>query len=90
MTYTMRPIQCSLRIDDVTVTSDQDLRSQVSYRCIHIKYIYHVAKFECSRFSSLANTGGGGGLKGPPVLQGTKEPEWNRVSRLSEPKRYST
>ena len=47
------------------------------YRVLHIQNIYHRAKFECSSFSSLANTrrGGGGGLKGPsPVLQVTKSP----------------
>ena len=61
------------------VTSDQVFRSQILYRCIHIQHIYHRAKFECSSFSSLANTKGGG-LKGsPPVLQGTKKPGWNRA-----------
>ena len=42
-----------------------------------IQHIYHCAKFECSSFSSLANTMGG-----PSVLQGTKKPGWNRVKGL--------
>ena len=63
-----------LRIDDVTMMSDQVLRSQILYRGLHIQHIYHHAKFECSSFSSVANTRGGA-----LVLQGTKKPGWNRV-----------
>ena len=43
------------------MTSDQVFRSQILYRGLHIQHIYYRAKFECSSFSSLANTGG---LKG--------------------------
>ena len=65
------------------MTSDQVFRSQILYRGVHIQHIYHRAKFECSQFSSLANTGGrgGGGLK---VLQGTKASGWNRVKAQRE------
>ena len=63
--------------DDVMVTSDQVFRSQILYRCIHIQHIYHRAKFECSSFSSLANTKGGGGAKRP--LSGTTRDKKARV-----------
>ena len=59
------------------MTSDEVFKSQLLYRSLHIQNIYHRAKFECSSFSSLANTRGG--LKGPPLLKVTKKPGWNRV-----------
>ena len=40
------------------MTSDQAFRSQFLYRGLYIQHIYHRAKFECSSFSSLANTRG--------------------------------
>ena len=58
------------------------MKSQFLYRGLHIQHIYHHAKFECSRFSSLVNTKRS--LKGPPpVLQGTKKSRWNRVKKTT-------
>ena len=41
--------------------SNQGIRSQTLYRSVYIQHVYHHAKFEFSRFSSLADTKGDGG-----------------------------
>ena len=52
------------------MTSDQVFKSQFLSRGLHIQHFCHCARFECSSFSSLANTRVA--KKAPLVLQGTK------------------
>ena len=52
-------------------------------RGLHIEHIYHRAKFECSSFSSLANTGGGGAKRPPSGTTRDKKVRWNRIKSLA-------
>ena len=52
--------------DNVIVMSNQDSRSQISFRIIPAEYSYRLLKFEISSFSGLRNEIGNPSTRSPP------------------------